>query len=198
MNFLGYGPMGRPRFSFIAEDITDRKKNDQLLRRSNEDLRQANADLEQFAYSASHDLQEPLRQIAIYSQMLDRKYSSKLDGKASEYLGYCIEGAHRMGLLISGLLAYSQVTKDRGSPVEAVSIAQVLETVTKNLATIIAETHAEITTSALPVVRADSVPLVHLFQNLMSNALKYKSAAKPRIRIDVREDTKPLALLCRR
>jgi light-regulated signal transduction histidine kinase (bacteriophytochrome) len=189
VNFLGYGPSGRPRFSFIAEDVTGRRINDELLRRSNEDLRQANADLEQFAYSASHDLQEPLRQVAIYSQMLDKKYASRLDGKALEYLGYCIEGAQRMGLLISGLLAYSQMARKSESPLESVSIGDVLETVKKNLSTIIAETQAEISSPDLPIVRGDSVPLVHLFQNLLSNALKYRSAEKPRVKIDVREDT---------
>jgi signal transduction histidine kinase len=189
VNFLGHGPSGRPRFSYIAEDVTERKKSDDLLRRSNEDLRQANADLEQFAYSASHDLQEPLRQIALYSQMLDKKYASKLDGKASEYLGYCIEGAHRMGMLISGLLAYSQVTRTSDSPLESVGVDEVLEIVRKNLSTTIAETRAEISAPALPFVRGDSVPMVHLFQNLISNALKYKSAARPLIKIDVREDT---------
>jgi CheY-like chemotaxis protein/two-component sensor histidine kinase len=189
VNFLGYGPSGRPRFSFIAEDVTGRRINDELLRRSNEDLRQANADLEQFAYSASHDLQEPLRQVAIYSQMLDKKYASRLDGKALEYLGYCIEGAQRMGLLISGLLAYSQMARKSESPLESVSIGDVLETVKKNLSTIIAETQAEISSPDLPIVRGDSVPLVHLFQNLLSNALKYRSAEKPRVKIDAREDT---------
>ena len=81
VSFLGYGPSGRPRFSFIAEDITERKRNEELLRQSNEDLRLANADLEQFAYSASHDLQEPLRQVAIYSQLIEKKYASNLDGR---------------------------------------------------------------------------------------------------------------------
>jgi two-component sensor histidine kinase len=189
VKFLGFGPSGRPRFSYIAQNVTGRRKNDELLRRSNEDLRRANADLEQFAYSASHDLQEPLRQIAIYSQMLDKKYASKLDGKASEYLGYCIEGAHRMAMLISGLLAYSQISKTSEEPLRTVGIGDVLETARKNLATTIEETGAEISISALPVVRGDPVPLVHLFQNLLSNALKYRSAETPRIKIDVTEDT---------
>ncbi len=187
VGFLGYGPSGRPRFSFIAEDITDRKTSDQLLRRSNDELRRANADLEQFAYSASHDMQEPLRQIAIYSQLLDKKYSSKLDGKASEYLGFCIEGAQRMGMLISGLLAYSQVARSSETPKGPVSIAEVLETVKKNLSAIIDETGAEIVISPMPTVRGEAVPLVHLFQNLVGNALKYRGPHKPLVHIGATE-----------
>ncbi len=188
VNFLGYGPSGRPRFSFVAQDITERRRNEVLLRQSNEELRRANADLEQFAYSASHDLQEPLRQVAIYSQLLEKKLSSKLDGKALGYLAYCIEGAHRMEMMITDLLAYCQAAKKSDSSVALVSIKDVVETVKKNLSTTIDDTGAEILASALPVVQGDSVPLVHLFQNLISNALKYRSEKRPRIRISAVED----------
>jgi len=188
VNFLGFGPTGRPRFSFIAEDSTERKMNDERLRQSNTDLRRANTDLEQFAYSASHDLQEPLRQIAVYSQLLEKKYADKLEGKGSQYLEYCIEGAHRLETLISDLLAYSQATKTKDASLEPVDVSQVIETVKKNLSTTIAETAAEILTGNLPVVCANSVPLVHLFQNLISNALKYRSEKRPRIEIAASED----------
>jgi signal transduction histidine kinase/FixJ family two-component response regulator len=183
VNYLGNGPTGRPRFSFIAEDITVRKKHDDLLRRSNEDLKRANADLEQFAYSASHDLQEPLRQVAIYSQMLERKYAARLDSQASEYLGFCIEGAQRMEMLISDLLAYSQSTRSFDSPPQRVDTNEVLETVKKNLATRIQETGAVISVGDLPVVYGDSVPLMHVFQNLVSNALKYRGDAPPLVSV---------------
>ncbi len=188
VNYLQEGPSGRPRFSFIAEDITDQRRNENLLRRSNEELRRANAELEQFAYSASHDLQEPLRQIAIFSQLLEKKYAAQLDGKASQYLGYCVEGAHRMELLIRDLLAYSQAGRPSDSPAGLIKIADVLDTVKKNLYTTIEETQAEISTSDLPVVHGDAVPLVHLFQNLLSNALKYRSTKPPRIRITATAD----------
>jgi signal transduction histidine kinase/FixJ family two-component response regulator len=183
VNYLGNGPTGRPRFCFIAEDITERKKQDDLLRRSNEELRRANADLEQFAYSASHDLQEPLRQVAIYSQLLERNYAARLDGKASEYLGFCIEGAHRMEMLISDLLAYSQSTRSFDSAPQLVDTNEVLETVKKNLATRIQETGAVISAAGLPVVSGDAVPLLHVFQNLVSNALKYRGAAPPLVSV---------------
>jgi len=186
VNYLGDGPGGRPRFSFIAQDVTARRRNEELLQRSNEDLRRANVDLEQFAYSASHDLQEPLRQIAIYGQLLERRYAGKLDGKALEYLGYCIEGARRMELLISGLLAYSQVSLTADLPLQPVDIGEVIETVKKNLSAAIDETQAEIAVSPLPLALGESVPLVHLLQNLISNALKYR-AEKPRVRIAATE-----------
>jgi signal transduction histidine kinase/FixJ family two-component response regulator len=189
VKFLGYGTNGRPRFSFIAQDITDQKRNEDLLRHSNEELRRANIDLEQFAYSASHDLQEPLRQVAIYSQLLVKKYSSKLEGKAAGYLAYCIEGAQRMEMLITDLLAYCQAAKTTDSALKPVSIGEVVDAVTKNLSTTIEETGADIRTSNLPVVCADAVPMVHLFQNLVSNALKYRSERKPIVTIKAARDT---------
>ena len=188
VNFLGYSPAGRPRFSYIAEDSTERKKNDERLRQSNLELRRANSDLEQFAYSASHDLREPLRQVAIYSQLLGKKYADKLEGKGAQYLEYCIEGAHRLEMLISDLLAYSQATRAADDVLEAVNIREVIDTVKKNLSTLIEETAAEISTYNLPVICANSVPLLHLFQNLISNALKYRSENRPRIRIAASED----------
>jgi PAS domain S-box-containing protein len=183
VNYLGSGPSGRPRFSFLAEDITERKKQEDLLRRSNDELRRANTDLEQFAYSASHDLQEPLRQVAIYSQLLERKYASRLEGDASEYLAFCVEGAQRMEMLISDLLAYSQTARLFDSAPQRVDTHEVLETVKKNLATRILETGAIVTTVDLPVVYGDAVPLLHVFQNLVSNALKYRGEAPPEVRI---------------
>uniref|UniRef100_Q01RZ5 histidine kinase n=1 Tax=Solibacter usitatus (strain Ellin6076) TaxID=234267 RepID=Q01RZ5_SOLUE len=191
VNHLGAGRIGGPRFSFVAEDITERKKQEELIRRSNEELRRANADLEQFAYSASHDLQEPLRQVAIYSQLLGRKYGSRLDGKASEYLTYCIEGAQRMEMLISDLLAYSQATKTSNPSAEPefVDANGALEAVRKNLATTIEETRAVITAAHLPVVHGDGVPLMHVFQNLISNALKYRGKERPDVRIWAEQDS---------
>ncbi|HEX3745275.1 MAG TPA: ATP-binding protein [Bryobacteraceae bacterium] len=158
------------------------------LQRANEELRRANADLEQFAYSASHDLQEPLRQIAIYSQLLQKKFTSRLDGKGAQYLAFCIEGAHRMEMLISGLLAYSQASRTPSSPAGTVNVREVADTVRKNLAATIEETGAEIVLGDLPSVVGDSAPLVHLFQNLVSNSLKYRGEQRPRISIGASPD----------
>lgn len=153
------------------------------LQRTNEELRRANADLEQFAYSASHDLQEPLRQIAIYSELLEEKFADRLDGKGLRYLEYCVDGAHRMEMLISGLLAYSQASRAFLAAPQRVNLDDVIETVRKNLAAAIAETDAEIVAPDLPPVSGDPVPLVHLFQNLVSNSLKYRSPQRPRVGI---------------
>jgi PAS domain S-box-containing protein len=181
VNFLGMGNSGRPRFSFVAEDITEHKVAEEKLHRFNDELRRANADLEQFAYSASHDLQEPLRQVAVYSQLLEARFSQKLEGKGLEYLAFCIEGAHRMELLISDLLAYSQATTSAEAPSQLVDTNQVLIEVQKNLATTIRESGAVVSGSDLPVLLADGVPITHLFQNLVSNAIKYRSKQPPRI-----------------
>ncbi len=187
VNHLGAGPGGLPRFSFVAEDISEDKIAEERLRRSNDELRRANAELEQFAYSASHDLQEPLRQVAVYSQLLAARFTDKLDGKGLEYLNYCVEGAHRMELLISDLLAYSQATKGAEAPAQPVDTKEVLAEVGKNLATTIEETHATIAVADLPVVMGDIVPLRHLFQNLISNALKYRSDRLPRIEVSAKD-----------
>ena len=188
VNVLGAGPNGDPRFSFVAADITESKRHEVSMRQSNEELRRANADLEQFAYSASHDLQEPLRQVAIYSQLLAREYGPDLKGNATSYLDYCVEGAQRMERLISDLLAYSQATRSAPLKAEPVDMNEVLDTVGKNLATTIQETGAVLRAERLPVVMGDRVPLNHVLQNLISNALKYRSALTPEIRIEAVRD----------
>jgi signal transduction histidine kinase/CheY-like chemotaxis protein len=188
VTYIGDGPNGRPRFSFVAEDITEKRRADDLLRRSNEELRRANTDLEQFAYSASHDLQEPLRQVAVYSELLTKKYGATLEPKALEYLGWCVEGAHRMEMLVHDLLAYSQAGRTSSASEAPVELNEVVENVKKNLATTIQETEATVTASPLPRLRVDAVPLTQVFQNLISNALKYRSEDPPRISITARVD----------
>jgi light-regulated signal transduction histidine kinase (bacteriophytochrome) len=154
----------------------------------NEELRRANADLEQFAYSASHDLQEPLRQVALYSQMLQKQYGSKLEEKAIQYLAYCVEGAQRMEMLVRDLLAYSQAGRSEASLAAAIDLNEVIESVRKNLAAAIEETGAVITASPLPKISGDAVPLTQLFQNLVANAIKYRSETVPEIAIRATRD----------
>jgi light-regulated signal transduction histidine kinase (bacteriophytochrome) len=126
--------------------------------------------------------------VAIYSQLLQRRYASNLDGKASEYLGYCIEGAQRVENLIHDLLSYSQTARNSGNLAEVVDLNEVLESVKTNLDASIRDTGAVITSTTLPMIRGDRVPLSHLMQNLLSNALKYRSAAQPRIDITAEPD----------
>jgi signal transduction histidine kinase len=187
VNYLGDPAPGRSRFSYIIEDITEKRRADELIHRSNEELRRANSDLEQFAYSASHDLQEPLRQVAIYSQLLEKQYGAQLQGKALDYLAFCVEGARRMQMLISDLLAYSQADKTAPSS-ELVDVNEVIAEVTKNLAASINETGAILSVAPLPKVHGDPVPLTQLFQNLISNAVKYRSNRTPEIAVFATQD----------
>jgi PAS domain S-box-containing protein len=139
-----------------------------------EELRRANSDLEQFAFSASHDLQEPLRNVKIYSELLSLRYGHKLDGQAVEFCNFVRQGASRMELLVRDLLAYTQVTK-LDSPVEETDANESFEETLANLKLTIAESGATITREPLPRLRVHSVHLKQLFQNLISNAIKYRS-----------------------
>ena len=154
-----------------STDIDDQK-------RVEDDLRRANQDLEQFAFSASHDLQEPLRSVNIYSELLATTCQNTLDGQALEFLGYVRAGATRMQMLVRDLLAYTQLTKF-DTPVEPAAAQQALEITLTGLAGIIAETGARITADPLPSVPVHSTHLQLLFQNLIGNAIKYRSPDRP-------------------
>jgi PAS domain S-box-containing protein len=152
---------------------------------SNEALRKSNDDLNQFAYAASHDLQEPLRLVSLYSQMLQRKYGAQLDEKAHQYITFLVNGAQRMEMLLKDLLAYSQVGTPGEGPAAAVACVDVLRQVLLNLQAAIDQNEAVITWDPLPMVHAHEVRLVQLFQNLIGNAIKYRSAEAPKIHISV-------------
>jgi len=171
-----------------ARLFTESQEAQQALTRANQDLRSANEDLNQFAYSASHDLQEPLRILTIYSQLLDRDYRERLDGRAREYLGFVIDGAKRMELLLRDLLAYIQAVGSPAAEMVPVDVGAVLETVEANLNKSITESGAEIIHSGLPSLRMDETHLVQLFQNLIGNAIKYRSKAAPRIQISAQRN----------
>jgi GAF domain-containing protein len=157
--------------------------------RSNEELKRANADLEQFAYSASHDLKEPLRMVGVYSQMLQRKYNGKLDAAADEYLGHMVEGSRRMDMLIRDLLAYTQAVKSGDDEVTAVNTAKVLEQALANLTGAIRESGANIVTRDLPpALRVKDVHLLQVFQNVIGNAIKYRGELPPEIEITAQEE----------
>jgi PAS domain S-box-containing protein len=166
----------------IIRDITDRKRVEEQLRQAAAALESSNAELEQFAYVASHDLQEPLRMVASYTQMLARRYRGKLDADADEFIGYAVDGATRMQALINDLLAYSRVGT-RGHPLEPTDTAAIVDRVISDLDFTIKESRAAVERGPLPVVLGDSVQLGQLFQNLISNAIKFHGQQAPEVHV---------------
>jgi signal transduction histidine kinase len=149
-----------------------------------QELQRAKADLRQFTYAASHDLREPLRQISLYCQMLKRRYSGKLDSEAEDYIQYAVEGAQRMEMLVRDLLAYAQAASTLDDQREPVDCGEVVEAVVSNLRLAIHESGAEVKTGELPVVVGHRLQMVQVFQNLISNAIKYRSTRPLRIDIN--------------
>ena len=147
-------------------------------------LQRSNEELQQFAYVASHDLQEPLRVIVGYVELLERRYKDTLDENAREFIQFVVDGALRMKALIADLLAYSRV-ESRGGVLLPTDLGAVMRDVTRNLSAAIEESGAEITHEALPTVNGDRSQLTQLFQNLVGNAIKYRGAQPPRITIQV-------------
>lgn len=167
-------------------DITLRKRAEQQLALTMEQLRVSNRDLEQFAYIASHDLQEPLRMIANYVQLIERRYNDKLDQDARDFIHYAVDGAVRMQQLIDSLLEYSRL-QSRKKPFDSVDLDAVLKRALHDMERLIVETDARITFGPLPAVRGDELQLGQIFQNLISNALKFRSAARPEVHITAGE-----------
>lgn len=163
-------------------DITERKQVQEALARRSEELERSNADLEQFAYVASHDLKEPLRAVTSFVQLLQRRYEGKLDAQADEFIAYAIDGASRMQKLIDDLLAFSRVGT-RGGEFQSVDCEKAMHAALQNLTVAIQESGAGVTAEALPTVHADVTQLVSLFQNLIGNALKFHGAKPPRIHV---------------
>ncbi|MGQ3413815.1 PAS domain-containing sensor histidine kinase [Natrinema sp. LN54] len=168
-------PDGNTVLAGIGRDITDRRQYERKLEESNERL-------EQFAYAASHDLQEPLRMITSYLQLLESRYANDLDEDAREFIEFAVDGADRMRNMIDGLLEYSRV-ETQGDPFESVNLDTVLEHVCDNLAVKIEETNAEITAESLPQIEGDRSQLEALFQNLLSNAIEYSGDEPPEVEI---------------
>jgi len=159
---------------------------EQRVRERTSELTRANEELKQFAYAASHDLREPLRTISSYTQLLNRRYRDKLEGDGQEFMKYVIESVQRMDLLLNDLLAYSHQLKAQES-FSSVSAEAVLMGVLMNLDATIKSSGAEITHHPLPEVYSDFAQLTQVFQNLISNSIKYRSEAPPRIHISATE-----------
>ncbi len=171
-------------------DITERRKNEKNINRMLDDLKRSNEELEQFAYVSSHDLQEPLRTIASFTQLLERRYKGRLDRDADEFIGYIVGAAIRMKQQINDLLEFSRVTT-AGSEFKPVDINSILNHAIHNLKSSIDETNAEIIYGKLPVVRGDEDQLSRVFQNIIGNAIKYKKPGEtPKIYISTYNDEK--------
>jgi len=173
----------------VGKDITERKQAEIELREAHEELKRSNSELEQFAYVASHDLQEPLRMVSSYTQLLLRRYGERFEGDAKEFMGYIVDGAARMKQLIEDLLAYSRVGT-RGKDFHEVEVEGALRRAVTNLRAAIEESGASVTWDALPTVIADDLQLTQLFQNLIGNALKFRSASVPRVSVSATEKEK--------
>lgn len=175
---IGLRPLETDEGFFVLAsvvDISERKRAELDLKRSNEDL-------ERFAYVASHDLQEPLRMVGSYVQLLGKRYAGKLDADADEFIGYAVDGALRMQRLIEDLLAYSRVGT-RGGTLLPIDAKAVLDRALAGLRLTIEEQRATITVDPLPMVLADQGQLEHVFQNLVSNALKFRGPQTPHVHV---------------
>jgi PAS domain S-box-containing protein len=169
--------------SKIARDITERTLAAQAIAQHSDQLARSNADLQQFTYAASHDLQEPLRTVVSFTQLLSDRYKGKFDQEADEFIGYVISAAARMRLLIADLLNYSRIVHHEDVPFKDVSLNEAVDLAAHNLHLAIQESAATLEVSALPTLRADRVQMIQVFQNLISNAIKYRGEDSPRIRI---------------
>ena len=158
-------------------------------RRTHEELTRSNRDLEQFAYVASHDLQEPLRMVAMYTQLLAERYKGKLDENADKYIRYAVDGALRMQTLVNDLLKFSRVGRKQ-EPMQETDCSLVVRIVIANLQSAIQESGAQIRYQDLPVLLADQSELVQLFQNLIGNAIKFRGNGRPKIRITAKKRKK--------
>jgi PAS domain S-box-containing protein len=163
-------------------EIEERKRAESILAQQSAELARSNSELEQFAYIASHDLQEPLRMVGSYVQLLERNYRNLFDAKGEEYIAYAVDGAKRMQMLINDLLAYSRVGT-QGNEFALTDCAGVVGLTIKNLQKAIQESGATITCDPLPTVLADKMQLLQLFQNLLANAIKFRAEQPPEIRI---------------
>lgn len=169
---------GKPyQYVAIRADITQRKLTEEQLSRNIKELERSNKELEQFAYIASHDLQEPLRMVGSYMQLLERRYKGKLDKDADDFIHFAMDGATRMKQLIGDLLNYSRMNKE--GLIEPVNMNEVMHEVMQNLSASTKESGASVHFSDLPVIEADRTQMVQLLQNLISNAIKFRKEEIP-------------------
>jgi len=167
-------------------DITERKKAEKELKELIKKLEISNRELEQFAYVASHDLQEPLRMISSFTQLLEMRYRDRLDDDADDYIDFIVEGANRMKKLIDDLLMFSRLNTE-AKPFESINMGELTNAVISYLKPTIEETNAKITQEPLPIIRGDPSQIRQLLQNLISNAIKFRGDEPPEIHISAEE-----------
>jgi len=172
-------------------DITTRKNAEARLLQTMQELNRSNEELGQFAYIASHDLQEPLRMVASYTQLLSKRYKGRLDADADEFIAFAVDGANRMQLLIQDLLAYSRIGT-KGTPALLTSSESALERALVNLGGAVEDSGALVTHDSLPEVLADPRQLVQLFQNLVGNAIKYQGTGVPTIHVSCAQNAQAM------
>jgi len=178
---IAYSPR-RGQFAALFLDVTERKKAEEEIQRAVAELGRSNRDLEQFAYVASHDLQEPLRAVSGYLGLLQNRHSGQLDAKALEYIAGATGGAQRMQSLITDLLAFARIGT-AGREFEVVDLNALLDSALDGLCVSIQETDAVITRDPLPKLRVDATQIVQLFQNLIGNAIKFRAERRPEIHV---------------
>ena len=171
----------------LAIEISERKRFEEALKEHARDLERSNADFAQFAYIASHDLQEPLRMVSSYTQLLARRYEGRLDADADEFIGFAVDGVTRMQRLINDLLEYSRVGTN-GKVAEPTDSNQAFANATANLRAAIEESGATVTHDDLPTVEADPFQLTQLFQNLVGNAIKFQRDCAPCVHVSAQHE----------
>jgi light-regulated signal transduction histidine kinase (bacteriophytochrome) len=174
-------------FIAVERDVTERKLMQEQLQRTLDELKRSNTELQQFAYVASHDLQEPLRMVSSYVQLLERRYKGKLDSNADEFIQFAVDGSNRMQTMIQALLLYSRVNT-RGKPPEPTDCEDILSQTMQNLQAAITERNAEVTHDPLPTIQADGIQMVQLFQNLIGNGIKFQQEGqRPHVHISAED-----------
>jgi PAS domain S-box-containing protein len=163
-------------------DITEIKKTEEELKRLSEELARSNAALKDFAYIASHDLKKPLQTIESFSKLLARRYKGKLDAKADEFISYIVEGVQRLQMLIKDLLEYSQI-ETKAKNIKPTDFSFIVEEAMSNMKTAIDESNAVVTYNKMPTIMSDPQQMISLFQNLIDNAINFRSNKAPRVRI---------------
>jgi len=175
------------RTNELEKELIARMTAEKDLKESNINLKRSNQELEQFAYVASHDLQEPLRMVSSYTQLLKRRYSNQIDEKADKYINYAVDGARRMQNLINDLLVYSRVTT-RGQLFQEVDSNDILQRTIATLEVLTQETNTTITYDKLPKVTADATQFERIFLNLIKNSIRYHGEEDPKIHISAKSD----------